>query len=134
MLVSPLAVVPVVTRVFEEDAGPGYLPFDAIAELRAVGMPVGGVVVNQVRERILAPEALETAARSEISPEDVAADLTRVKLRATSAVVEGLLAEARDHAERVALEHDAAMVIADLRRPTYQLPSLAEGVDAARNP
>src|SRR5450756_1215111 len=95
--------------------------------LRAVGMPVGGVVVNQVRATILAPKALKTAARSAISRKDVAAALTRVKVRATDAIVDGLLAEARDHAERVALEHDAAMVIADLRRPTYRLPSLSEG-------
>ena len=103
---------------------------DAIAELRAVGMPVGGVVVNQVRATILAPKALKTAARSAISRKDVAAALTRVKVRATDAIVDGLLAEARDHAERVALEHEAALVIADLRRPTYRLPSLSEGVDA----
>jgi hypothetical protein len=103
---------------------------DAIAELRAVGMPIGGVVVNQVRDTILDPKALKTAARSKISREEVASDLTRVNVRATDAVVDGLLAEARDHAERVALEHDASMVIAELRRPTYQLPSLSEGVDA----
>jgi len=103
---------------------------DTIAELRAAGMPVGGVVVNQVREAILTPALLKAAARATISREVVAADLTRVRVRATDALVDGLLAEARDHAERVALERNEAKVIASLRRPTYRLPSLPEGVDA----
>ncbi len=51
-------------------------------------------------------------------------------LRATDALVDGLLTEARDHAERIALERDETRVIEGLRRPTYRLPSLPEGVDA----
>jgi anion-transporting ArsA/GET3 family ATPase len=127
MLKSPQTVVHVVTLLEEM---PVQETVDTIADLRAVGMPVGGVVVNQVREAILTSNALEAAALSAISREDVAADLTRVKVRATDALVDGLLAEARDHAERVALERDEAEVIASLRRPTYRLPSLSEGIDA----
>jgi len=81
-------------------------------------------------EEILTPDVLAAAGRAAISREDVAADLTRVNVRATDALVDGLLAEARDHAERVALERDEGKVIAGLRRPTYRLPSLPEGVDA----
>ena len=127
MLKSPQTVVHVVTLLEEM---PVQETVDTIADLRAVGMPIGGVVVNRVREAILNPSALEAAARSAISREDVAADLTRVKVRATDALVDGLLVEARDHAERVALERDEAKVITGLRRPTYRLPSLSEGVDA----
>jgi anion-transporting ArsA/GET3 family ATPase len=127
MLRSPQTVVHVVTLLEEM---PVQETVDAIAELRAVGMPIGGVVVNQVREAILTPKEMKAAIRSTHSREDVVADLTRVKVRATDAIVDGLLAEARDHAERVALEHEAATVIAGLRRPTYRLPSLSEGVDA----
>ena len=126
MLRSPQTVVHVVTLLEEM---PVQESVDAVAELRAVGMPIGGVIVNQVRETILAPKALKAAARSAIPPEDIVADLARVKVRTTDALVDGLLAEAKDHAERVALERDAAKVIADLRRPTYRLPSLSEGVD-----
>jgi anion-transporting ArsA/GET3 family ATPase len=127
MLKSPQTAVHVVTLLEEM---PVQETVDTIADLRTIGMPVGGVVVNQVREAILTPTTLKAAARSAISREDVAADLTRVRVRATDAVVDGLLAEARDHAGRVALEHDQAEVIAGLRRPTYRLPSLSEGVDA----
>ena len=127
MLKSPQTVVHVVTLLEEM---PVQETVDTIADLRAVGMPIGGVVVNRVREAILNPNALAAAARSAISRKDVAADLTRVKVRATDALVDGLLAEARDHAERVALERDEAKAIAGLRRPTYRLPTLSEGVDA----
>jgi len=127
MLKSPQTVVHLVTLLEEM---PVQETVDTIAELRAVGMPIGGVVVNQVREEILSPEVLEAAARGTISREDVTADLTRVHVRATDALVDGLLTEARDHAERVALERDETEVIAGLGRPTYRLPSLSEGVDA----
>jgi anion-transporting ArsA/GET3 family ATPase len=127
MLKSPQTVVHVVTLLEEM---PVQETVDVIAELRAAGMPIGGVVVNQVRDPILAPEALMAAARSAISREDVVADLNRVTVRDTDATVDGLLVEARDHAERVAIERDEAEVIAGLRRPTYRLPSLPEGVDA----
>jgi anion-transporting ArsA/GET3 family ATPase len=127
MLKSPQTVVHLVTLLEEM---PVQETVDTIAELRAVGMPIGGVVVNQVREEILTRDVLELAARDAISREDVAADLTRVHVRATEALVNGLLLEARDHAERVALERDEATVVAGLGRPTYRLPSLSEGVDA----
>jgi len=126
MLKAPQTVVHVVTLLEEM---PVQETVDVIADLRAIGMPIGGVVVNQVREPILTPKALTAAARSAISRADVVADLDRVHVRPTDAVVDGLLAEARDHAERVALERDEAKVIAGLRRPTYRLPSLPEGVD-----
>ena len=127
MLKSPQTAVHLVTLLEEM---PVQETVDTIAELRATGMPVGGVVVNQMREEILTLDVLEAAARGGISREDVAADLTRVHVRATNALVNGLLTEARDHAERVALERDEAKVVAALSRPTYRLPSLSEGVDA----
>jgi anion-transporting ArsA/GET3 family ATPase len=126
MLKSPQTVVHVVTLLEEM---PVQETVDVIADLRTAGMPIGGVVVNQVREEILTRKDLTAAARSRISREDVATDLKRVKVPSIDAVVDGLLAEAREHAERVALERDEARVIAGLRRPTYRLPSLPEGVD-----
>jgi anion-transporting ArsA/GET3 family ATPase len=127
MLKSPQTVVHLVTLLEEM---PVQETVDTIAELRAVGMPIGGVVVNQVREEILTLDVLEAAARGAISRKALAADLARVHLRATDALIDGLLSEARDHAERITLERDEQKVIAGLGRPTYRLPSLSEGVDA----
>jgi anion-transporting ArsA/GET3 family ATPase len=127
MLKSPQTAVHLVTLLEEM---PVQETVDTIADLREVGMPVGGVVVNQVREQILTMDVLDAAARGTISRRDVAADLGRVHLHATKALVSGLLTEARDHAERVALERDESGVIAALGRPVYRLPSLSEGVDS----
>ncbi|MEP7192476.1 MAG: ArsA-related P-loop ATPase [Actinomycetota bacterium] len=127
MLKSPQTAIHLVTLLEEM---PVQETADTIAELRAVGMPIGGIVVNQVREEILTPQVLAAASRDAISREDVAADLALVHLRATDALVNGLLTEARDHAERVGLERDQSEVIEDLGRPTYRLPSFSEGVDA----
>ena len=127
MLKAPQTVVHLVTLLEEM---PVQETVDVIADLRAAGMPIGGIIINQVREAILTPKAMTAAARSAISRREVAADLGRVHVRPTDAVVDGLMAEARDHAERIALERDEAKVIAGLRRPTYRLPSLPEGVDA----
>jgi anion-transporting ArsA/GET3 family ATPase len=127
MLKSPQTVVHLVTLLEEM---PVQETVDTIAELQASGMPIGGVVINQVREEMLSLDVLELAAAAAISREDVAADLARVHVRATAALVDGLLLEARDHAERVTLERDEAKVVAALGRPTYRLPSLSEGVDA----
>jgi anion-transporting ArsA/GET3 family ATPase len=127
MLKSPQTVVHLVTLLEEM---PVQETVDTIAELREVGMPIGGVVVNQVREEILTLEVMEAAARGAISRKNLAADLARVNLRATDALVDGLLSEARDHAERITLERDEAKVIAALGRPTYRLPAMSEGVDA----
>ena len=59
----------------------------------------------------------------------MAADLKRAGLDVDDDLVEGLLAEARDHAERRALEDEQRKVVAGLGVPTYELPRLAGGVD-----
>jgi len=126
LLKSPQTVVHLVTLLEEM---PVQETVDTIADLRDAGMPIGGVVINQVRQEILPPDLLEAATSRTISRKDVAADLTRIHLRATDALVDGLLTEARAHAERVAIEREESEVIAGLGRPTYRLPSLPEGVD-----
>ena len=44
-------------------------------------------------------------------------------------LVEGLVAEAHDHAVRRALEDSQREVVAGLGRPTYELPRLPGGID-----
>ena len=127
MLKSPQTAIHLVTLLEEM---PVQETADTITELRAVGMPIGGIVVNHVREEMMTMDVLEAAALGAISRADVSADLARVHVRPTDTLIDGLLTEARDHAERVALERDQAKVIAALGRPTYRLPALSEGVDA----
>ena len=127
LLRSPRTVVHVVTLLEEM---PVQETVDAVDELRVAHLPVGGVVVNQVRDQALPEPALSAAGRSAIDHEAVAADLTRAGVKATDALVTGLLAEAADHAARVALERQEGEAVDALERPTYRLPSLPEGVDA----
>jgi anion-transporting ArsA/GET3 family ATPase len=102
---------------------------DGIADLRTHGLPVGGVVVNLVRPRDLDNRALAAVRKGKVDAGAVAADLKRAGLDVDDALVEALLAEARDHAERRALEEEQRKVVAGLDVPTYELPRLVGGVD-----
>jgi hypothetical protein len=104
---------------------------DAVAELRAARLPVGAVVINQVREPLLRPRELASAAKGTIKREPVRAGLEAAGLRATDALVEGLLAEARDQALRFTLEREQLQRLHHLELPLFQLPVNTEGVDAS---
>jgi anion-transporting ArsA/GET3 family ATPase len=102
---------------------------DGIAELRRHGIPVGGVVVNQVRPRDLDDDDLALVRGGKVTKRAVAADLERGGLSGNAELVVDLLTEARDHAERRALENAQRALVEELDVPTYELPLLAGGVD-----
>ena len=56
--------------------------------------------------------------------------LARSGLRLDPTAVAGLLAEARGHAERVALEAEQLALVEDTGRPVLLLPYLSDGVDS----
>lgn len=103
---------------------------DAVAELGALQVPVGAVVVNQARDDVLSPETL-AALQEEGTPglDGVGDALTTAGLPGDPDVVAALLAESRDHAERIALEDELLTVLADLGRPLYVLPRIPGGAD-----
>jgi hypothetical protein len=90
---------------------------------------VGGVVVNQVRPRDLDDDDLVAVRAGKVTKRKVAADLNRGGLTGDADLVMGLLTEARDHAERRALEDAQGALVDELGLPTYELPRLAGGVD-----
>jgi anion-transporting ArsA/GET3 family ATPase len=102
---------------------------DGIAELRRHGIPVGGVVVNQVRPRDLDQDDLTAIRANKVAKKRVAGDLTRAGLPGSGTLVTGLLNEARDHAERRALEDSQRAVVQTLEVPSYELPLLVGGID-----
>ncbi len=118
---SPRTAVHLVT-VLEEM--PVQETADGIAELRAADLPVGGVVVDQVRPRVLDPARLRAADAA-----SVGADLAAAGLAADDALVAGLLAEGHEHAERRALEETQRTVVDGLGVPAYELPRLPQGID-----
>ncbi len=102
---------------------------DGIAQLRGARLPVGAIVVNQVRPQDLDADDLAAARAGELDPAAVARDLASVGTKASGSLVQALLTEAHDHAERRALEDAQRAVVDRLDVPTYELPRLASGID-----
>ena len=102
---------------------------DAIDELGSAGLPVGGVVVNAVRAPLLKVADLTAAARGRLDREEVTTGLVAAGVATRPGVVDALLAEAGEHAARVALEKSGRKTLKALDRPTYELPMLPEGID-----
>ncbi|HYG95232.1 MAG TPA: ArsA-related P-loop ATPase [Nocardioides sp.] len=123
---SPQTAVHLVT-VLEEM--PVQETADGITELRSAGLPVGGVVVNQVRPQDLADEDLAAVRAGTLDRVRVEDELKAAGLEVEPGLVDGLLKEARDHAERRALEDEQRAVVGRLDVPTYDLPRLAGGID-----
>lgn len=108
---------------------------DGIAELRAARLPVGRVVVNMVRPELLDAADLDlarTAPRTAIARSLSAAGLGAARRGGTAEkLVDPLLAQAEEYAERYALEQEQRAVLGELGLPLHELPLLAEGMDLA---
>ena len=112
---------------------------DAAQGLREVGLPLGCVLVNMVREPVLAERELELAAVGGLDRAEVVAGLegTRLAGRGGSPVdgsrlerlAEGLLTEGAQHALRVRLEQEQRVELALLGRPMAELPAMPGGID-----
>jgi anion-transporting ArsA/GET3 family ATPase len=129
MLRSHTTAVHIVTLLEEM---PVQETVDSQAELRAVGLPVGAIVVNQLRDPMLPAKALKqvSSTRTGRLATGVAKDLESVRVRVTNGLVDGLLDDARQHADRVALERKQDAILQELGRLMVRLPLLPEGTDA----
>jgi hypothetical protein len=123
---SPETAVHLVT-VLEEM--PVQETTDGATELTAADLPMGGVVINMVRQPVLPPAELKAAANGHLDRAAVASGLAKAGLRSTDALVDALVAQGHEHAQRVQLERTERRAIAALERPTYELPMLTDGVD-----
>ncbi len=124
MLHSPRTVVHVVTLLEEM---PVQETVDVVAELRAVGMPVGAVIVNQARSGN--HEGAHSIAPAGLDPARLRADLVSAGLSLSNGLVDGLVRDVREHAERLALEADQLDVLEGLGMPLVTVPALVDGVD-----
>jgi anion-transporting ArsA/GET3 family ATPase len=119
---------------------------DAMAELRKIGLRIGAVVVNMVRDPLLPADALARAAQGRLPAAEVVRGLTAAGLGGRQAHRAGkgaapavtpwvrecareLIAEGIDHARRVALETDQRRLLEALDRPMYELAALPDGID-----
>jgi anion-transporting ArsA/GET3 family ATPase len=126
LLRSPRTAVHLVT-ILEEM--PVQETSDGITELRAAGLPVGGIVVNLVRPQALSPGALAQVRDDAVDPTAITSDLSRARVDVDASLVRSLVAEARDHAVRRHLEDEQRTLVAAEGLPTYELPRIAAGID-----
>ncbi len=126
LLRSPETAVHLVTVL--EDM-PVQETADGIEQLCAAKLPVGGVVVNMAHPDELDEGSRARAIRGDLPEKQVEEGLAAAGLESTPELAGALVAEARDHAERRALEDDQRKHIRDLDVPTYELPRITGGVD-----
>ncbi len=111
---------------------------DAVAELRAAGLPVGALIVNQARDPILPPDDLADLLQGRVDADGLRGALEDAGLPGQGSrsgdggddLAAELLAQGRAHAERIRLEDEQLAVVEAQGRPVYILPPLREGVDA----
>jgi anion-transporting ArsA/GET3 family ATPase len=121
---SGLTAVHLVTLLEEM---PVQETIDAVDDLTAHGLPVGGVIVNAVRAPALSPADLRAAEHGKVDLTELRQGLKGAGLDPSLAPT--LAAEAMEHAARVALEERGRDALNQLHRPTYELPLLPEAID-----
>ena len=126
LIQSEQTVVHIVTLLEEM---PVQETVEAIEELRAKGVHPGSIIVNMVREPLLDDAALEQARASRLHKPSLRTQLADAGVRVSPELVDGLLAEARDHALRVDLEREQLAILELTGLPIIELPALADGVD-----
>ena len=102
---------------------------DGCADLTANGLHVGAVVVNMVREALLPAAEVKRAAAGKLDRSAVASGLAAAGLEPVAVLVDALLAEASDHAQRIMLEQTERKALVELGRPIFELPLLTDNVD-----
>ena len=126
VLRSPQTAVHLVTLLEEM---PVQETLDGAAELAAAHLPVGGVIVNAVREQMLPVADLHAAEENRLDVAALTSGLKEAGLEPDDALVAGLVEEATDHAQRVALEERGRDSLAALQRPSYELPLVTQTID-----
>ncbi|MEU6319837.1 ArsA-related P-loop ATPase [Streptomyces sp. NPDC047009] len=108
---------------------------DGITELRAAKLQVGRIIVNMVRPMVLDESDLDLARavpRTAVAKSLSAAGLGGARRGGLAErLVDPLLEQADEYAERFALEREQRSTLTELGLPLHELPLLAEGMDLA---
>jgi anion-transporting ArsA/GET3 family ATPase len=120
LLRSPITSVHVVTLLEEM---PVQESLDAIAELSALHIPVGRIIVNGARPPLLRS--------GKVTKTELRRGLVAAGLPTGAATITGLQSEAKAHLTRQELEESLRTELAELGRPMVELPLLVPGVDRA---
>jgi anion-transporting ArsA/GET3 family ATPase len=120
LLRSPITSVHVVTLLEEM---PVQESLDAIAELSALHIPVGRIILNAARPPLLPA--------GKVTKTELRRGLLAAGLPTDAGTVAGLQSEAKAHLTRRELEESLRAELAELGRPMVELPLLSGGVDRA---
>lgn len=126
LLTGPSTVVHLVT-ILEEM--PVQETLEAIDELRERGLHVGSVIVNMVREPFFDDTALAQARDGRLHKASISTQLRDAGLVLEPALVDGLLAQAQAHAERVDMESTQRELLLGNEIPVVELPLVPGGID-----
>lgn len=102
---------------------------DGVAEIAAADLPVGAIIVNQVRPQLLDDEQRDDLISGSVKPGSIKGQLTRAGVEVTDEMVTALLNEGRFHAERRRLEDEQRQIVAKIGHPSVELPLLPGGID-----
>jgi anion-transporting ArsA/GET3 family ATPase len=102
---------------------------DGVSELEASGLPVGGIFVNMTRPPQLDAPQRAMAIAGHLPKSDIKNEILQSGLVATDQLIDALLTEASDHAERVNLEITELERLTQRGLPIFVLPLLPSGID-----
>lgn len=132
VMASPRTAVHLVTLLEEM---PVQETIDGVGHLHEEGLPVGAVIINSDRPPLLtAPQRDEALLggldRLALAGAVAAADvITSRDPHTVDEVVDALVEEARDHAERVAVAEQERATLTQLDLPQLSLPHIPAGID-----
>jgi len=118
LLHSKRTAVHVVTRLEEM---PVQETADAIDELSSLKLPVGDVIVNAVNPPLLSG--------AKVTKAGLKRDLAAVGLPTDKELIDALADEAADHQRRLEVQERLREELAELDRPTVELPFYTDGID-----
>lgn len=104
---------------------------DGVAEVAALGLNVGAVLVNMVRPPLLDEADLDAATGEGPDLDALTAGLKEARLEDSGELAAGFAGEVRAHALRVRLERRMRSELEGLGLPLLELPLLEGGVDRA---
>ena len=126
LLHSELTAIHLVTLL---EALPVQETAEAIEDLRALGLPIGSVIVNRNIPAILQPDDLAKAADGVVDADAVRADLKKAGITLSDTDFAGLLTETIEHATRIEARAESAEALDAIDVPRLELPAINDGVD-----
>ena len=102
---------------------------EAIEELKALGLPIGSVIVNRNIPNYFAPTDLAKAAEGDVDADAVRAGLAKAGITLSDKDFAGLLTESIQHATRIAARAESAEQLDELDVARLELPAIRDGVD-----